>query len=44
MKMEHTLRSPHAGVVHEIRVTVGSQVDAGTVLVVVHHEDEQSSE
>ena len=38
MKMEHTLRAPHAGMVREVRVAVGAQVDAGTVLVVVSEE------
>jgi len=35
MKMENELRSPRAGVVTEVRVTPGTAVEAGTVLVVV---------
>jgi acetyl/propionyl-CoA carboxylase alpha subunit len=35
MKMEHTVASPIDGVVSEVRVTAGQQVDAGSVLVVV---------
>jgi biotin carboxyl carrier protein len=32
MKMEHTIASPADGVVSEIRVQAGQQVDAGAVL------------
>jgi biotin carboxyl carrier protein len=35
MKMEHAIHSPHAGVVTEVLVTAGQQVDNGQVLVVV---------
>ncbi|HEX3897547.1 MAG TPA: biotin carboxylase N-terminal domain-containing protein [Mycobacteriales bacterium] len=35
MKMEHTVVSPTGGVVGEVRVTAGQQVDAGAILVVV---------
>jgi acetyl/propionyl-CoA carboxylase alpha subunit len=35
MKMEHTLRAPHDGVVRVVRVTPGQQVDGDAVLVVV---------
>jgi propionyl-CoA carboxylase alpha chain len=35
MKMQHTVSAPHAGVVSEIDVTVGQQVEAGAVLAVV---------
>ncbi len=35
MKMENELRSPKTGTVTEVRVTEGSSVDAGTVLMVV---------
>jgi propionyl-CoA carboxylase alpha chain len=35
MKMEHPVRAPGEGTVTELRVTAGSQVDAGDVLVVV---------
>jgi acetyl/propionyl-CoA carboxylase alpha subunit len=35
MKMEHAVRAPHDGVVVEVRVAVGDQVDTGDVLVVL---------
>jgi biotin carboxyl carrier protein len=35
MKMEHEVTAPHDGVVREVLVEVGQQVDAGDVLVVV---------
>jgi propionyl-CoA carboxylase alpha chain len=35
MKMEHTVASPAEGIVSEVRVSAGQQVDAGAVLVVV---------
>jgi len=35
MKMEHTLRAPHAGRVTEVRYQAGNQVEAGAVLVVI---------
>jgi propionyl-CoA carboxylase alpha chain len=35
MKMEHPVLAPAAGTVAELRVTAGSQVDAGDVLAVV---------
>jgi acetyl/propionyl-CoA carboxylase alpha subunit len=35
MKMEHTVASPADGVVTDLRVTAGQQVDAGSVLAVV---------
>jgi acetyl-CoA carboxylase biotin carboxylase subunit len=35
MKMEHAVNAPHAGVVREVRVEVGQQVEAGAVLVVL---------
>ena len=35
MKMEHTVRAPHEGVVAEICVAVGDQVDPDAVLLVV---------
>ena len=35
MKMEHTLRSPHNGVVTEVRHELGGQVEADAILVVV---------
>jgi biotin carboxyl carrier protein len=35
MKMEHTLRAPHDGVVKEISNKVGDQVETNDVLIVV---------
>jgi len=35
MKMESTVTAPKAGVVHEILVSTGRTVDAGTVLIVL---------
>jgi biotin carboxyl carrier protein len=35
MKMEHAVRAPHDGVVVEVQVAVGDQVDTGDVLVVL---------
>lgn len=35
MKMEHTLASPHAGVLTELNVAAGQQVDVGAVLALV---------
>jgi acetyl/propionyl-CoA carboxylase alpha subunit len=35
MKMEHTVRAPHAGTVVDVRAVAGQQVEAGAVLVVV---------
>ena len=35
MKMEHSVQSPSAGTVAEVRVAVGDQVESGQVLVVV---------
>jgi acetyl/propionyl-CoA carboxylase alpha subunit len=39
MKMEHTVASPAAGSVVELKVAAGQQVDAGMVLAVVAAED-----
>jgi len=36
MKMEHAVRAPHDGVVASLSATVGSAVDTGHVLAVVH--------
>jgi propionyl-CoA carboxylase alpha chain len=35
MKMEHAVLAPAGGVLVELRVTTGSQVDAGDVLAVI---------
>jgi acetyl/propionyl-CoA carboxylase alpha subunit len=39
MKMEHTVASPSDGVVSELHVQTGQQVDAGSVLAVVDSQD-----
>jgi acetyl/propionyl-CoA carboxylase alpha subunit len=38
MKMEHTLRAPHGGVVRAVRAAAGDQVEADQILVVVEAE------
>lgn len=40
MKMEHAIGAPHDGVVAEMRVEVGAQVDEGAVLVIIKDADE----
>jgi propionyl-CoA carboxylase alpha chain len=39
MKMEHSIRAPHDGVLSEILVTVGQAVGTGTVLAVVEEQE-----
>lgn len=39
MKMEHTIAAPATGLLTELNVVAGQQVDVGTVLAVVHVED-----
>jgi propionyl-CoA carboxylase alpha chain len=39
MKMEHTVSAPHDGVISELPVQAGQQVDTGTVLAVVTEGD-----
>jgi biotin carboxyl carrier protein len=39
MKMEHTVSAPHDGVLAELPVVLGQQVDTGAVLAVVVSED-----
>jgi acetyl/propionyl-CoA carboxylase alpha subunit len=39
MKMEHTIQAAHDGIVTELHVTVGAQVEPTTVLLVVSAED-----
>jgi len=41
MKMEHKIVAPAAGVLTELNVTVGQQVDVGAVLAVVENEEIQ---
>ena len=43
MKMQHTVSAPHDGVVTEIDVTVGQQVESGAVLAVVESDNEGQS-
>jgi acetyl-CoA carboxylase biotin carboxylase subunit len=40
MKMEHSVRAPSAGVIGELRVAAGDQVEEGAVLAVVSEESE----
>jgi len=44
MKMEHTLRSPHEGIVTGIECRPGDQVEAGATLVVVGQSSERQPE
>ncbi|NUQ12752.1 MAG: hypothetical protein HUU26_10575, partial [Gemmatimonadaceae bacterium] len=39
MKMEHPMRAPEDGVVLELRVAVGDQVEKGVLLLVVEPAD-----
>jgi acetyl-CoA carboxylase biotin carboxylase subunit len=39
MKMEHRIHAPHAGVVKELRVEPGQQVDGGALLAIVEASD-----
>ncbi|MET8428201.1 biotin carboxylase N-terminal domain-containing protein [Nocardia sp. NPDC004860] len=41
MKMEHTIAAPAAGVLTELNVSAGQQVEVGAVLAVVHSEDQE---
>ncbi|MGW3545103.1 acetyl/propionyl/methylcrotonyl-CoA carboxylase subunit alpha [Nocardia niigatensis] len=41
MKMEHTIAAPVAGVLTELNVSAGRQVEVGAVLAVVHSEDQE---
>ncbi|MEV6137216.1 biotin carboxylase N-terminal domain-containing protein [Nocardia sp. NPDC051990] len=43
MKMEHTISAPAAGVLSVLNVTVGQQVDVGTVLAVVDPTESQEN-
>ncbi|MCA9604743.1 MAG: acetyl-CoA carboxylase biotin carboxyl carrier protein subunit, partial [Myxococcales bacterium] len=38
MKMEHAIGAPHDGIVAEVCVAEGDQVDEGAVLVIVREE------
>jgi propionyl-CoA carboxylase alpha chain len=42
MKMQHTITAPTDGVVSELSVTPGTQVESGAVLAVIAHEGEES--
>ncbi|MGW4369644.1 ATP-binding protein [Nocardia takedensis] len=44
MKMEHTIAAPAAGVLSALNVTVGQQVDIGTVLAVVDPDTEENDQ
>ncbi|MBY8863654.1 acetyl/propionyl-CoA carboxylase subunit alpha [Nocardia sp. CA2R105] len=41
MKMEHTIAAPAAGILAELNVVAGQQVEVGAVLAVVHSEDQE---
>ncbi|GAB2521786.1 acetyl/propionyl/methylcrotonyl-CoA carboxylase subunit alpha [Nocardia heshunensis] len=41
MKMEHTIAAPAAGILTELNVSAGQQVEVGTVLAVVHSEEQE---
>jgi propionyl-CoA carboxylase alpha chain len=43
MKMEHTITAPSDGVLAELNVTTGQQVEVGTVLARVDALDPQNS-
>lgn len=43
MKMEHPVLAPSAGIVTELSVTVGQQVDQGTVLAVVETDQDDTA-
>ena len=43
MKMEHTLVAPRDGVVAELLVAAGDQVEAGAALVRLEEEEEESA-
>ncbi|MEV0076724.1 biotin carboxylase N-terminal domain-containing protein [Nocardia neocaledoniensis] len=43
MKMEHTIVAPATGVLSALNVTVGQQVEVGTVLAVVEEEEQEPS-
>jgi propionyl-CoA carboxylase alpha chain len=44
MKMEHAIRTPSAGVVTALPVTLGTQVDSGTVLALVEESVEEEKD
>ncbi|MFB7720244.1 acetyl/propionyl/methylcrotonyl-CoA carboxylase subunit alpha [Nocardia sp. NPDC056100] len=44
MKMEHTIAAPAAGVLTELNVTVGQQVEVGALLAVVQSDDSENQE
>ncbi|MEV0549638.1 biotin carboxylase N-terminal domain-containing protein [Nocardia salmonicida] len=41
MKMEHTIAAPATGILSALNVTVGQQVEVGTVLAVVEEEEQE---
>ncbi|KAF0849136.1 acetyl/propionyl/methylcrotonyl-CoA carboxylase subunit alpha [Nocardia caishijiensis] len=43
MKMEHTIVAPTTGVLSALNVTVGQQVEVGTVLAVVEEEEQEQT-
>ncbi|MFC4375989.1 acetyl/propionyl/methylcrotonyl-CoA carboxylase subunit alpha [Nocardia halotolerans] len=43
MKMEHTIAAPATGVLSALNVTVGQQVEVGTILAVVEEEEQEQT-
>ncbi|GGK51965.1 ATP-binding protein [Nocardia camponoti] len=43
MKMEHTIAAPATGILSALNVTVGQQVEVGTVLAVVEEQEQEQS-
>ncbi|WP_328711413.1 acetyl/propionyl/methylcrotonyl-CoA carboxylase subunit alpha [Nocardia salmonicida] len=43
MKMEHTIAAPATGILSALNVTVGQQVEVGTVLAVVEEEEQEQA-
>lgn len=44
MKMEHTIAAPATGILSALNVTVGQQVEVGTVLAVVEEEEQEQEQ
>jgi len=44
MKMQHTIAAPYAGIVTELDVVAGQQVEAGAVLAIVDPVTPESEE
>ncbi|MBC7304492.1 MAG: biotin/lipoyl-binding protein [Nocardia sp.] len=44
MKMEHTIAAPATGILSALNVTVGQQVEVGTILAVVEEEEQEQEQ